>query len=319
MDAIAKRKNTRRALILVLIGVVSWKVFYPTISRPLQAKQDLIRSETLGLETLQSKFDLYTKYLEQVRSTGKKCLSPDAMTAAIRYQEWVRDNCERAGITDPTINVREPAPEEDIGSQVHVTIRSTASLEAVGNLIDTLSSAPIAQRLVKIELKDWDAIDSTIGVSVDLDALSLKDNPMFDPNLLDRAIATRGIGRFIDDRKSFSRYAPPRPVPSEAQPSDELAVSTTRPPRPDFLDATLLVGITQRNGTPRALFRDNLKGTDLAFELNQEIHIDDFTATVVNIEGGSITLAKGDKLIRVTLGQTLRQSVDWLSDSNEIF
>lgn len=319
MEATAKRKNIRRALLVVLVGVTSWKLLYPIVSQPLQAKRDLIASETSGLESLRNKFDIYTNYLQQIRSTGKKSLPPDSMTAAIRYQEWLREACEKAGIADPSITSKEPIQEEDIGAKVQATVRSAASLEAVGNLIDTLSSAAIAHRLVKLELKDWDAIGNTIGVSIDLDALSMKDNPTFNPNLLDQQIETRGIGRFFDDRKSFSRYVPPRPIPVESETGESLAVSTARPPRPDFLNGILLVGVVQRNGAPKALFRDNLKGSDLVFELNQEIQVDDFNATVVSIDGGSVNLAQGDRIIRVTLGQTLRQSVDWVIESNAIF
>lgn len=319
MDAIAKRKNTRRVLVLVLLGVVSWKVLYPVVSQPLQAKRDLLASETRALDSLQSKLGLYTSYLQQIRSTGEKCLPPDSMTAAIRYQEWVRDICEKAGIADPNINIKEPVSEEFVGAKVQISIRSTASLESVGNLIDALSCASITQRVVRIELKDWDAVSNTIGVSVDLDAISLKDNPTFDPNLLNQEIVSRGIGRFLQDRSSFSRYVPPRPIQDTMQNGEEMAVSTTRPPRPDFLNGILLVGVVQRNGAPRALFRDNVQGTDLVLELNQEMRVDDFTAIVASIDGGSITLARGDKLIRVSLGQTLRQSIEWQNEPNSIY
>ena len=319
MDAIAQRKKTRLALILVLIGVVSWKLLYPILAQPLRAKQELIASETRALESLQSKFDLYSKYLEQIRSTGKKSLAPDSMMAAIRYQEWVRDLCEKSGIAEPIITIKEPIPEEDLGAKVQVTIRSTASLEAVGNLIDALSAASIAHRVVKVELKDWDAVGNSIALNMDLDALSLKDNPTFNPNLLTQTIEPRGFGQFIDERKSFSRYVPPKPVPVEIESGESMAVSTARPPRPDFLNAVLLVGIVQRNGAPRALLRDSLKGVDLVFELNQQIQIDDFTARVTGIDGVSMTLAQGEKIIRVALGQTLRQSVDWLNEPNGVF
>ncbi len=319
MDATAKRRNTRRALVVVLVGVLSWKILYPVVSQPLQGKRDLIASETRGLESLQSKLELYTNYLQHIRSSGKTSLSADAMTAAIRYQEWVRETCASVGMMDPTITIKEPVPEEDLGAKVQVTIRSTTSLEAVGDLIDKLSSAAISHRLVKLELKDWDSVGNTIAAVLDLDALSLKDNPTFDPNLLNQQFATRGFGRFIDERKSFSRYVPPRPIPVESEPSESVAVSTARPARPDFLNAILLVGVVQRDGAPRALFRDTLKGTDLVFDLYQELQIDDFNAKVMSIDGSSITLAQGDKEIRVSLGQTLRQSVDWFNEPNSIF
>ncbi|MDX1926693.1 MAG: hypothetical protein SFV81_09250 [Pirellulaceae bacterium] len=319
MDALAKQKKTRLALSLVLIAVVSWKFFYPILAQPLQAKQELIASETRGLESLQSRFDLYSNYLAQIRSTGMKSLPPDSMTAAIRYQEWVRGLCETAGMAEPTLTIKEPVLEEDVGAKVQVSIRATASLEAVGNLVDLLSAAAVAHRIVKLELKDWDALGSSIALSIDLDALSLKDNPTFNPNLLAQSIETRGLGRFIDDRKSFSRYVPPQRVPIEMEPGESMAVSTARPPRPDFLNAVLLVGIVQRNGAPRALLRDNLKGVDLVYELNQQIQVDDFSATVTSIDGVSMTLAQGDKIIRVALGQTLRQSVDWLNEPNGVF
>ncbi len=320
MNSTKMRNNTRRILVLVLVSVIGWKFFYPIMTRPLQTKRDAIAKEARELEHLQDQLGLYTGYLRQVRETGKQCLQPDAMAASIRYQEWLRGLCEEVGIADPNITIKEPLPEEGVGARVQINMQSKAPLAAVGELIDLLSAASITHRIVKIDLKDWESSSNRIGVSVDLDALSLQENPTFDPTLLTQTIEPRGFGQFVDERKSFSRYIPPQPVIREASEANSMSVSTEpiMPPRPDALKTFVLIGIVQRNGNPRALFRDNLKSTDVVVELDQEVRVDQFAGRVAEIGSDQITLVEGQKLIQVSLGQSLREGVERTQDS-EIF
>lgn len=311
------RPNTRRLLILALVGVVSWKIFYPVVTQPLQTKREAIAKETRALESLQSRLDLYGGYMQQIRVAGKQCLQSDAMAAAIYYQEWLRGVCESVGISDPNITIKEPLPEVDVGAKIQVSMQSRASLAAVGELIDLLSSASIAQRLVKIDLKEWDTSSNQIGIAIELDALSLQDNPTYDSTLLSKTIEPRGFGSFIDQRRVFSRFVPPQPVIIETSESGSMSVSTEPivAPRPDLLKTFMLVGVVNRDGNPRALFRDNNQHADVAVELNQELRVEDFAAQVAGIEGDKITLLHGQKVIQVSLGQSIREGLDAASDA----
>ena len=313
------RNNTRRLLVVVLVAAVSWKVFYPVATQPLRAKQEAIAKEKRALETLQNRLGIYTGYMQQIRETGKQCLQPDAMAASIRYQEWLRGLCESVGISDPNIAIKEPLAEEGIGATIQVTMASRASLAAAGELIDLLSNANIAHRMVRIEFRDWETTSNQIGITVDLDALSLQDNPTFDSTLLAQTIEPRGFGPFIEERKSFSRYMPPQPVVVESD-GNSMSVSTEPmiAPRPDLLKTFQLVGVVQINGSPRALFRDKHESADIVVEQNQELRVDDFNALVASIDGDQVTLMQGQKLIQVSLGQTLREGIE-ATKNNEIF
>ena len=314
MQTSVSPKNTRRLLVIALISLLSWKVFYPIVTQPLQAKRERIAGERRGLESLQNQLGLYTRYLQQIRESGRQCLQPDAMAATIRYQEWLRTLCIQAGISDPNISIKEPLPEDHLGSKVQVTIRSTATLAAVGDLIDMLSTAAIAHRIVKLDMKDWDSASNMIGVAIDLDAISLQNNPTFDPALLTQSVSSRGLGNFFDQHQSFSRYMPPQPVAVDVASDESIAVST-QAAQPDLLNACVLVGIVQRNGDARALFRDSFQNKDMVLEQNQELTVGELTIRVATIASDHIVIMKGDSAIQVTLGQSLRQGIDAASDA----
>lgn len=303
----------RKILALSLVGLLCVKFVVPWILEPLNQKQSAIARTVDEIEDLQHQVELASLYLQQTREIGRSSLHPDPSTAAIHYQDWLRGKCEELGIDEPTIAIKEPSLEAGVGSRIQLSIAAVATLPAAGNLLDVISTMPVSHRISNARLQNWDSLKQRVGLHIDVELLSVQDNPVYNQHGLEQPTELRGLGELLSQRQLFARYQPPQPILADSTENGEAGksrpTSATRPPLPDQLASIRLVGITGRAGAERALFRDEASNVDHVVDGSRPLAVSSFSASLVAVDSDTVILSRGTSEIRIGLGQTVRQSL----------
>ena len=232
---------------------------------------------------------------------------------------WLQTTSEGLGLENPAIQLSEPVKWENVGSRLDSILRVSGSLESIGDLLHTLANGPVRHRITGVRMRDWDQARNQLRMEVDLQAILLAHNPSYDPDLLSNTghrselNQPTPLGEFLTQRSPFSRYERPIVKAPEITLVEEVPIELPKkekPPKVDLLGSVRLVGIVERDGSARALFRDAMNGIDHVIDTHEELKFDSFTATLERFEGDRILLKQGKSEFYVSLGQTLRQGIN---------
>lgn len=317
-----KLVSLRNVLLLIFGGFWAWKGFDYSVVEPFRHKSGELQDVQALINDLKDRISIHKRYSEYIQNSAKSSLPADVTTAAVRYQEWLQQLCQSTGMSSPTIVLKDTIKEDGLGNKVQASIRGMASLKSVGDLIDQLSVAQVTHRISGVKMRDWDSATNRVQIELDLDALAMKENTnlAFSPSIV--ADKMRGLGDSLDRRNSFSRYVAPKLQPVEVavsmDESEDLINSIPRPPLVDSLASIRLVGIVERDGVSRALFHDSLKGVDMTVDERRELQANQFVATAIRFEADRVILKQGAREFPVSLGQTIRESLQSLKSSDAI-
>ncbi len=308
------KSRTQTLLLFGLIVALLLRIGLPWLTEPIELRQRQLRASQQRINDLDGQLALAMTYTKAIRDAGQSSLHPDPTTASIRYQEWLRNQCESLGLANPKISLKEPVAMPELGSGITVALALSGPLEPIGNLIDVLTSAKINHRIKSLRLNGFDPISGFWRCALELEGLAMLDNPTFDPLVLSREVELHGLGSFLAKNGLFELQQPHANAQAELmlEADDEQPVfaETPRPIGPDSLASIRLIGVVTYESETYALFHDALNQIDFRVSSSGEVNVAGFQAKALRIDRDGILLAKDQVEFTVMLGQSLRESLE---------
>ncbi len=225
------KSRTQTFLLIGLIVALILRIGLPWLMEPIELRQRQLRAQQQRINDLDGQLALAVTYTKAIRNAGQSCLHPDPTTAAIRYQEWLRNQCESLGLANPKISLKEPVTIPELGSSITVALSLSGPLASIGNLIDVLTSASINHRIKSLRLNGFDPISGLWRCTVELEGLAMADNPTYDSQVLSREVELHGLGSYLAQNGLFELQQLPTNANAELmlETSDEQPVFAETP------------------------------------------------------------------------------------------
>lgn len=314
-------------LLFGFLGVIAlWQGtnwFSSLVLEPLDAKRKTLQAARERLDG--KKVNQYEQELaaRKLGDWAKRGLPPDPDTASALYQNWLIDLAAKADLKETVVTPGrvDKRPRGETYYPIGMTVKAQGNLAAVTKFLADFYAAGRLQRIntLSIESSSREG-DPPLTVSMTIEGLSLLQaaprTTLWDPAIKDGSVfplpSPDAIAE-INKKHLFVRgYNGPPAPPVVAAPT--RPPEPPRPPTPpvdtfDVAEHVYLVAAFDKEGVRDAWLYNRAQNEPSVLTEGKPFQVAGVAGTVREIGRDFVTLQMGEQVIRLELGQNLRQVI----------